>query len=256
MSNAMDELAALTADLRAWLSWQEMLGSQALPRESVPPLPEVEAQPVSRSPMPSKMSGNRQVVRKSPPPAPQAPVKPQPVEPTVTKQPAATGRPLLSDKWKVLMESPTTHQVTGPSDARLTIVRGSGSSADAESMLERMLENVVGVKRADVRVIDLIRDTRAPNEIGQGFRAALSELKPELMLVMGTYAVRALYGEEHAVTDVRGAWTDLAYEGGTVALRVTHHPEAILALAARGQSAPKREAFEDLKALGQRLTSA
>jgi uracil-DNA glycosylase family 4 len=121
-------------------------------------------------------------------------------------------------------------------------------------MLNRMLENVVGLSRAEVCVVDLMRDTRPPSEIGQGFRSALVELKPTLMLVMGTFAVRALFGDEHAVSDARGAWTDLPYGSGSVAIRVTHHPEAILALAARGQAEPKREAFADLKEVGQRLT--
>ncbi len=260
VSNAMDELATLTADLRAWVSWQEMLGASALPRESVPKMPPIEV-PASVAPRPAPPPAPR------PAPAPAPPVVASPSKPVVTPVPVAPtpaeagapkasgeSRPSLTDKWKVLMEGPTTHQVTGPSEARLVIVRGSGSSSDAESMLDRMLENVVGIGRSDVRIVDLARDTRSPAEIGHGFRANLAELKPEWILVMGTFAVRALYGEEYKVADVRGAWTELAYDGGTASLRATHHPEAILALAARGQAMPKREAFEDLKALGQQLT--
>jgi uracil-DNA glycosylase family 4 len=248
----MDELATLSADLRAWLSWQEMLGASALPRESVPKMPPVEipaAVPVRSAPVtrqPSPPPNNRVV-------APPAPTPVSPAEPAAPKA-VLKSRPAVTEKWKVLMEGPTTHQVEGPTDARLMIVRGSGSSPEAESMLSRMLENVVGLSRNQVCVVDLIRDTRTPADIGQGFRSSLADLKPTLMLVMGTFAVRALYGDEHAVADVRGAWTELSYPGGVVTMRVTHHPEAILVLAARGQASPKREAFEDLKALGQRLT--
>ena len=32
MSNAIDEIATLTADLRAWIEWQHCLGTSALPR--------------------------------------------------------------------------------------------------------------------------------------------------------------------------------------------------------------------------------
>jgi len=264
VSSAMDELATLTADLRAWLSWQEMLGSSSLPRESLLKLPPVEipaktAPRVAGTPAPRAVTPTPKVAKKA------APAVAASREPVAVKGPVATppasppatppkGRPLLTEKWKVLMDGPTTHQVTGSIGARLTLVRGSGSSPQAESMLNRMLENVVGLSRDEVCIVDLIRDTRAPSEIGQGFREAVAELKPSLMLVMGTFAVRALFGDEKAVSDLRGAWTQFPCAGGTVALRVTHHPEAILALAARGQSAPKREAFADLKELGQRLT--
>lgn len=255
----MDELATLTADLRAWLSWQEMLGAEVLPRESVPKMPAVEAAPPRRETRPQ--NNQVQPARRTPIASPgdadtrRAPKQIKPVE-TPPVQSSQPRRASLSDKWKVLMESPTTHQVVGPTDAQLTIVRGSGSSDAAESMLDRMLENVLGLTRSDVRLIDLVRDTRSPSEIGQGLRSALKELKPGVVLVMGTFAVRALYGSEQVVADARGGWTELDYEGGTATLRVTHHPEAILALAARGQSAPKREAFDDLKAVADRLTSA
>jgi hypothetical protein len=37
-------------------------------------------------------------------------------------------------------------------------------------------------------------------------------------------------------------------------MRVTHHPEAIIAMAARGQTDAKHEAFDDLKAIRERLS--
>jgi len=162
----------------------------------------------------------------------------------------------MSDKWKALMAAPTTHRLSGPQDAALMIVRGSGSSPKAEAMLDRMLENVLGVQRNAVCIVDLHRDTRSPADIGAGFRKALSQLKPSLLLVMGRFAVQALYGDDQALDSLRGRWMDIGYEDGKAALRVTHHPEAILLLAARGQTAPKRETFDDLKALSERLTSA
>ena len=135
------------------------------------------------------------------------------------------------------------------------IVRGSGSSLEAESMLDRMLENVLGVERTKVCLVDLHRDARSPAAIGDGFRRALPELRPALVIVMGRFAVQALYGADAELSSLRGQWLDLQFEGGPAAIRVTHHPEALLLLAARGETDPKREAFIDLKAVSERLTS-
>ena len=96
--------------------------------------------------------------------------------------------------------------------------------------------------------------TRAVGTIGEGFRRALPELNPGLIIVMGQFAVQALFGEEATLDGLRGKWLHLEHEGASTALRVTHHPEAILLLAARGQTETKREAFVDLKAVGQRIT--
>ena len=115
--------------------------------------------------------------------------------------------------------------------------------------------NVLGLQRSDVCIVDLNRDTRSATEIGKGLRRALPGLNPSLVLVMGRFAVEALFGPDVSVEQLRQQWQVLEYEGGRVDLRVTHHPEAILLLGARGQSAPKMEAFHDLKAVSERLTS-
>ena len=87
-------------------------------------------------------------------------------------------------------------------------------------------------------------------------RAAVDALgtSPEAVIVMGTFAARAMLGEDATVPGARGRWATLKWEGGSAKARVTHHPEGILALAARGESGAKREAFEDLKAVAQLLS--
>jgi uracil-DNA glycosylase len=121
-------------------------------------------------------------------------------------------------------------------------------------MLDRMLENVLGTDRGAIVLIDLIRDTREPAQIGAGVLAALSAHQPKVILVMGTFAARAMFSDEDSVVSTRGDWRPLVWPGGQADARVTHHPEAILALAARGEHAPKRETFGDLKAVGERLS--
>ncbi len=117
-------------------------------------------------------------------------------------------------------------------------------------MLDRMLVNVLQIERQSVAVVDLTRATRRPIEIGEGVRRSLSEYAPEVILVMGTFAVKAVLNEDASVHGERGQWTSVPDLG---VVRVTHHPEAILAMAERGDSTPKREAFDDLKAIASRL---
>jgi hypothetical protein len=134
------------------------------------------------------------------------------------------------------------------------VVRGAGSSPEAEAMLERMLTNVLGLDRTAIAMVDLVRDGRSPQEIGVGFRSILAEYRPQQVLVMGGFALSAIFGESAILAEARGDWHSLKWAGGEAPMRVTHHPEAILSLAARGQHDPKREAFVDLKAVRVRLS--
>ena len=245
--NALDEVASIAADLRAWLEWEASLGSTALPREAIVSQP-IEAVPPSM---------NATSVQKAVTSLRDDPM-PKPIERASAQrlsQPSVTQPSGLSDKWKALMETPTSHRVHGPTGAALMIVRGSGSSAEAEAMLDRMLENVLSVSRADVCVVDLIRDSREAHIIGAGFVGALPSLQPRLILLMGQFAVQAIYGEQETVRAQREQWHSLACGDAEIPLRVSHHPEAILLLGQRGQTAPKREAFADLQAVQGRLTS-
>ena len=248
--NALDEVASIGADLRAWLEWQESLGAAALPKETIVAAPVVDDIQPPRSSRPAK----KDVPRDPVPSAPKMVGRGQPVQKQPVKPDA--GKPVvLSDKWKALMDGPTTHRVQGPAGAALLIVRGSGSSMEAEAMLDRMLENVLGIARANVCIVDLIRDARPPSTIGVGFLDALPSLQPKMVLLMGQFAVQAICGESQKVQDQRGRWQMLDCGGVELPMRVSHHTEAILLLAARGQRGAKREAFADLQAVHGRLTS-
>jgi len=152
------------------------------------------------------------------------------------------------------MEGPSTHTVTGPKRAKLMIVRGAGSSADAEAMLDRMMTNVVGLGRGEVAMVDVVRAEHSHEELTKGLKGLLQEYTPALVLVMGVHAVRSLVSEGGTVESARGDWLTATWPGGDCPLRVTHHPEAIIAMAVRGQTEPKREAFADLKAIRERLS--
>jgi hypothetical protein len=182
-------------------------------------------------------------------------VAPKPI--AVTAAPVeerATASAALSSKWAKVMEGPSTHTVTGPKRAKLMVVRGAGSSSDAESMLERMMTNVVGLGRGEVTMVDVVRADHSRDELVKGLRGLLQEYTPALVLVMGVHAVRSLVSESGSVDSARGDWLTAMWPGGECPMRVTHHPEAIIAMAARGQTDAKREAFDDLKAIRERLS--
>ena len=267
MSEIHDQIASLTADIRATLEWARLTGAEVLPREklerliAVPPKPRAvsstahatatepsqartpEAPSRSRTP---EVSAQRPKVPSANPPA-ESPQQSAPAQERPRRLKA-------SSKWSVLMDAPPTHIMSGPKDAKLVILRGTGSSPDAEEMLSRMLENVLRIRREDVAIYDLARDGREPSVIGLGVVDALSGSAPQAVVVMGTFAARAVLGSEATVADARGRWATLKWAGGNAQARVTHHPEAIIALAARGEAGAKREAFEDLKAVASMLS--
>jgi len=247
MSQVHHELAALTADLQAWLEWAQLTGSEVLPRERVEPL---KAAPIAASstPRPKPAVDPSQPVATQATRANEAAPVPSELKPT---PPVSARASKTSARWQALMDAPTTHTVAGPRDARLLIIRGAGSSSDAEVMLDRMLTNVLKLGRQQVAVVDLVRDSRSPADIGAGLRADLSTFSPQVALVMGTFAAKALLGEEASVPAQRGRWQSIE---GIGELRVTHHPDGLIALAARGNGEAKRETFEDLKALAERLS--
>lgn len=247
MSNALDEVAELVADLQATLEWSSMLGSEVLPRERFervpgPPIrkPDQRTSPGRAAAMPERSS-----VASKPEARAKVEVQEAPVKPKAT--------PSLSSKWTRVMAAPSTHTVQGPSDARFMIVRGAGSSAEAEAMLDRMLENVLGIRRDSILIVDLARDDRSAEEIGRGVMNALRGYSPETIVAMGLHAARALVDPDSTIAAARGVWHSLQRGGGEASMRVTHHPDALLAMQQRGQTGAKRETFEDLKAVKERL---
>ena len=251
MSQVYDELAEIVADIRSWVSWNQLTGASALPRESVAPLTAEPARKSTPAPTaaPPKAAEAPRAIRVGQPSAtsPSASEK----TPPPSQPPSSPKHTQISAKWAALLDAPTTHTSSGPKDASLVIIRGAGSSSDAEAMLDRMLSNVLRVARGEVAIIDLVRDSRQPSDIGAGLRNNFGGYSPTVTLVMGTFAARALLGSEFSVQANRGEWVSDPLFG---AVRVTHHPDGVLALVARGNGAVKREAFDDLKAVAQRLS--
>ena len=258
MSEALDELADLTADLKAWLEWEQCLGAVSWPREKVP-RSEVLAAP-QRAMAPEATPP--QVARPRPaPPAPYRPAKPEPkpapkaaatpAEPRVAPATAAAAR----SEWAEYAKPPALAKGAGPTGASLALIWTEGASPEAEQMLNRMLEGVLKLHRDDIAVVTLARVRDEPGNFRAALVAELDRLRPGLLLVMGTLGTRALLGGTAEPAECRMDWHVLEGDSHMWAARITHHPEHIRVRAASGDQAPRREAFEDLQAVATRLAS-
>jgi uracil-DNA glycosylase len=127
----------------------------------------------------------------------------------------------------------------------------------AGQMLDRMVENVLGLSRAQIYITNVVKcrppDNRnpEPDEVARCrpfLLAQLRAIQPDLVLILGSVAARAVLGTRHGITRLRGSWTQVEWEGGRAAAMPTFHPAFLLR-----QPSEKRRAFEDLKAVRKAL---
>ena len=113
--------------------------------------------------------------------------------------------------------------------------------------LTRMIENVLGLKRSDVYITNLLKcralNSESPSPIDahtcQPYLLKEIELvKPKLLLTFGDMAYRYLTGDDSSIADIRGT----VHEKDDYKVIPTFHPSYLL----RNPSA-KKEVLEDLK---------
>jgi len=121
----------------------------------------------------------------------------------------------------------------------------------AGQMLDKMLENVLGLPRSKVYISNVVKcrppDNRnpQPEEIARCRPFLLSQLRviqPKVVLVLGSVACRAVFENAQGVTRLRGQWRTLRFPGGEAKAMPTFHPAYLLR-----QPQEKRKAFADLK---------
>ena len=125
----------------------------------------------------------------------------------------------------------------------------------AGEMLDRMLANVLGLGRAQVYIMNVLkcrppenRDPR-PEEIvacRPFFDAQLNIVRPKAILALGRYAAQSLLDTPVGIKALRGRWG--VYRG--IPVMPTFHPAYLLR-----QPDDKRLTLQDLLALKQRLAS-
>lgn len=123
----------------------------------------------------------------------------------------------------------------------------------AGQMLDRMLENVIGLRRDQVYIMNVLAcrppDDREPAlpqvEACRGFfDAQLNIVRPRVILALGLVAARSLLGSDQDIETLRGKWG--SYRG--IAVMPTFHPAYLLRFPDL-----KRLTLQDLLALKVRL---
>lgn len=150
----------------------------------------------------------------------------------------------------------------GSPDADLVVVgeapgseedrRGEPFVGPAGQMLDKMLENVIGLPRSSVYILNIVKcrppknRNPLPDEVAACMpflRAQIEALEPKLLLVLGTVAYKSLFDTTQGITRARGIWKD--YQG--IPTLPTFHPAYLLR-----KPEDKRFTFEDLKAVRTR----
>jgi uracil-DNA glycosylase len=127
----------------------------------------------------------------------------------------------------------------------------------AGQMLDKMLENVLKLRRDQVYILNVVKcrppknRNPLPDEIDACrpfLEAQLASVAPKLVLVLGSVAYRALFRTEQGIKRSRGRWHEQAVAPGEVVPAMpTFHPAYLLR-----QPEDKKLTFADLKAVAQR----
>jgi uracil-DNA glycosylase len=123
----------------------------------------------------------------------------------------------------------------------------------AGTMLDRMLENVIGITRQQTYILNIVK-CRPPsnrNPLPDEVAACLPFLEkqvdaidPTVILLLGSVALKTLLGTQAGIVRHRGTWME--YRG--IPVMPTFHPAYLLR-----NAGDKRKTFEDLKALKRRM---
>ena len=158
----------------------------------------------------------------------------------------------------------------GAEDARIMLVgEAPGAEEDrvgrpfvgaAGQLLDRMLASI-DLDRSRVRIVNVVPwrppGNRTPSEIEMAqclpfLHRHIALIRPDVLVLLGGVAVKAMIGGKDGITRVRGRWRKLDIPGldAPVPTLPTYHPAYLLR-----QSAAKRLAWADLLALRAATTT-
>jgi uracil-DNA glycosylase len=237
----LSEIAALSAEIRAWIAASEARGWRADP--SGPP-PVVAPAP----PAPSAWAVIAAVAREARDPA----------------RELRLIRDDLGDCRRCTLCKERTNLVFGVGDpnAHLVLVgegpgyhedqKGEPFVGEAGEMLDKMLVHVLGLSRAEVYILNVVKcrppknRTPLPDEVAACrpfLERQIAAIGPKVVVALGSTAFKALFDTTDGITANRGRWRE--YRG--IPTLPTFHPAYLLRT-----PADKRLAFDDLKAVRQR----
>lgn len=146
--------------------------------------------------------------------------------------------------------------VLGEAPGEQEDLKGEPFVGPAGQMLDKMLEHVLGLKREQVYILNVVKcrppKNRNPHpdevEACRPFlEGQLAAIGPKVVLLLGTVALKALFGAEAGIMRARGRW----HEYGGIPVMPTFHPAYLLR-----KPEDKRLTFDDLKVLRRRYDEA
>ncbi len=223
MDETQTELAALTSELQAYVSWARDAGLVSLGQ-----------------PAPAKAAPAPQPLAAAGPPMP----KQTPIAPMLQLATLQEVRAELGECTRCKLSKGRTNIVfgVGSEKARLVFVgEAPGEDEDlsgepfvgkAGQLLTKMIE-AMGLARSDVYICNTVK-SRPPNNRNPEpdelaacepfLKAQLAAIKPEVIVTLGKFAAQALLRDQTAISRLRGTWRE--YAG--IALMPTFHPAYLL----------------------------
>ena len=134
--------------------------------------------------------------------------------------------------------------------------QGKPFVGDAGLLLNRML-NAIKIKREDVYITNVVNyrppNNRKPeiseiNRYSVFLREHISIINPKILILMGSTAMEAIFGQKLKISKERGKWKDTIINQKTYLSILTFHPAYLLR-----QPDQKKFSWEDLKNIRNKI---
>ena len=135
-------------------------------------------------------------------------------------------------------------------------IQGKPFVGEAGMLLNRML-NAIKIKREDIYITNVVNyrppKNRKPeiseiNRYSVFLREHISIINPKMLILMGSTAMEALFGQKFKISKERGKWKEIIINQKTFLTILTFHPAYLLR-----QPDQKKFSWEDLKNIRKKI---
>ncbi len=135
-------------------------------------------------------------------------------------------------------------------------IQGKPFVGEAGMLLNRML-NAIKIKREDIYITNVVNyrppKNRKPeiseiNRYSVFLREHISIINPKMLILMGSSAMEALFGQKFKISKERGKWKEIIINQKTFLTILTFHPAYLLR-----QPDQKKFSWEDLKNIRNKI---
>tara|TARA_Y100000591_G_scaffold110962_1_gene94511 strand:+ start:2587 stop:3276 length:690 start_codon:yes stop_codon:yes gene_type:complete len=135
-------------------------------------------------------------------------------------------------------------------------IQGKPFVGEAGMLLNRML-NAIKIKREDIYITNVVNyrppKNRKPeiseiNRYSVFLREHISIINPKMLILMGSTAMEALFGQKFKISKERGKWKEIIINQKTFLTILTFHPAYLLR-----QPDQKKFSWEDLKNIRNKI---